>query len=524
MRACLFPRASSDAVIPQPHSEIPCVQIPVESDVSDAMKDIQLDDRMSEVSEGTKQGLLAEDQEEESLVAPETDEEGTEIVSVSSVPSAEPVPSTSSAPQLANMSQTLTSIHTMVQDLKKQSNEKKVALRLEMYQLSASCSAPKKLHVKDLPPFSAVNPWRHAEHMPMSAGNIFISDKLGTLPVEDVEFWPSLGAYPDCYVRLQTEQPSKEKTAPKEVIVLDLPKAQALLTSTLKERAFTNSKVPALSKKHPSFITSSSRAFPFMEKGYKAALKAIEAGKPCPTLEECRPFSLALPSDDKDWKDVHHIFSVGKLEADIAGRQFGEDLPKLSDFHLRQEQETKERLDASMSLQTMLEMVASDSQSPDMFMVFAKAHLATVTKDLYYFIKARRACREFVFASAAVRHEPRKLISSSIWGKDLFPSEVVKEVVNKAATENRNLFQKWGLSMKRKSSQDEGPQPKRKMKRPRTPSRPPRQQQHLPAATVLQAVAQPPTHVPIGTPAVGDTVASLYPGLRKAIHYLSAKI
>ncbi|XP_068209109.1 uncharacterized protein [Palaemon carinicauda] len=87
--------------------------------------------------------------------------------------------------------------------------------------------------------------------------------------------------------------------------------------------------------------------------------------------------------------------------------------------------------------------MASDPQNPDVFMVVAKTHLATVTKDLYGFIKVRRAFREFVFASAVVRHEPRTLISSSIWGKDLFPSEVVKKVVDNAATENRNLPQKW---------------------------------------------------------------------------------
>ncbi|XP_068246845.1 protein FAM200C-like [Palaemon carinicauda] len=45
--------------------------------------------------------------------------------------------------------------------------------------------------------------------------------------------------------------------------------------------------------------------------------------------------------------------------------------------------------------------MASDPKIQDMFMVVAKTHLATVTKNLYSFTKARRACREFVFTSAA---------------------------------------------------------------------------------------------------------------------------
>ncbi|XP_068229345.1 putative autophagy-related protein 11 [Palaemon carinicauda] len=51
-------------------------------------------------------------------------------------------------------------------------------------------------------------------------------------------------------------------------------------------------------------------------------------------------------------------------------------------------------------------MMASDPKNQDMFLVVAKTHLATVTTDLYSFNKARRACREFIFASVALRHEP----------------------------------------------------------------------------------------------------------------------
>ncbi|XP_068213666.1 uncharacterized protein, partial [Palaemon carinicauda] len=47
--------------------------------------------------------------------------------------------------------------------------------------------------------------------------------------------------------------------------------------------------------------------------------------------------------------------------------------------------------------------MASDPKVQEMFMVVAKIHLATVAKDLYNFVRARRACREFVFTSATTR-------------------------------------------------------------------------------------------------------------------------
>ncbi|XP_068215847.1 uncharacterized protein [Palaemon carinicauda] len=73
MRAYLFPKASAEAVIPQPQGEIPLVQIPVDAEVADSLQDIHLDDTMLEVSECLEKDLLAEDQEEEQ--APDNERE-----------------------------------------------------------------------------------------------------------------------------------------------------------------------------------------------------------------------------------------------------------------------------------------------------------------------------------------------------------------------------------------------------------------------------------------------------------------
>ncbi|XP_068232113.1 transcriptional regulator ATRX homolog [Palaemon carinicauda] len=87
-------------------------------------------------------------------------------------------------------------------------------------------------------------------------------DEVSVTSVPDPEPVPSTSKEPA----------SKEETEPKEVIVLDHSKAEALLAASMKERGFTNSRLPAL---------------------------------------------------------------IGKLEADIAERQFGEEFPKLSDVLVR---------------------------------------------------------------------------------------------------------------------------------------------------------------------------------------------
>ncbi|XP_068207521.1 glutamate receptor ionotropic, delta-2-like [Palaemon carinicauda] len=157
--------------------------------------------------------------------------------------------------------------------------------------------------------------------------------------------------------------------------------------------------------------------------------------------------------------------------------------------------------------------MAGDTRTSDMYMVLAKTHLATLTKDFYSFIRARRACREFVFTDATVKHKPRKLISSNIWGIHLFPDDLVKEIVDRAATENRNLLIKWDMSRKRKSSQDEGPQPKKKSNKPRPQQRQAKLKFPAPATPqTFLLVPQPVVaQLPVFTPAYETQSTTFHP-------------
>ncbi|XP_068227409.1 uncharacterized protein [Palaemon carinicauda] len=133
------------------------------------MKDIHLDDeRMSEVSEDTEKELLTEGRDEESTLAPETEEDEVQSVSVSSVPAPEPMPSTSSALQPERLDDTLSAIKAMMEMFEKKSEQREAAFRKEFLQITATRGSQRRLNVKDLPSWSEVNPWRHAEYMPIT--------------------------------------------------------------------------------------------------------------------------------------------------------------------------------------------------------------------------------------------------------------------------------------------------------------------------------------------------------------------
>ncbi|XP_068207544.1 MAP7 domain-containing protein 1-like [Palaemon carinicauda] len=124
MRNSLFPKAGSEAVVPPTRPGPPCIQIAIETDVSEALQgmDIHQEERMSEVSSDTENDLLREDPEEESTLPPE-EKDDAESESLLPVPALEPTLSTSSAPTLPlnNMSQAvLAHITALMENIRKQ--------------------------------------------------------------------------------------------------------------------------------------------------------------------------------------------------------------------------------------------------------------------------------------------------------------------------------------------------------------------------------------------------------------------
>ena len=89
-------------------------------------------------------------------------------------------------------------------------------------------------------------------------------------------------------------------------------------------------------------------------------------------------------------------------------------------------------------------------------------------------------CRKVIFLQARVRHEPSRLIKSSIWGSNLFPADLVREILDAAAKANQSLRQKWDMLAKRSAEQAIGearfPRPSKRSRKKLAALR--RQQQH----------------------------------------------
>ena len=86
--------------------------------------------------------------------------------------------------------------------------------------------------------------------------------------------------------------------------------------------------------------------------------------------------------------------------------------------------------------------------------ILVKSMVSSLHQDIMDFGLARRTCRRHIFRHAAIMHEPLSLIDSSLWGPSLFPAQLVRDTLEKAAAANQSLRDRLGLSFKRKSQDD----------------------------------------------------------------------
>lgn len=229
---------------------------------------------------------------------------------------------------------------------------------------------------------------------------------------------------------------------------------------------------------------------PCLNKVALATARACFDGNPLPQLRETDPTSLVFPGSDEFWMDAPSTFTVGKLDPLCASSQFSEELPKLPESLLKAEFETRTKLARSLSSGCLTEATAVSGSDEPFFQVLAKSFLATFQLDLHEFVMARLECRKFIFADATIRHEPNKLIKSSIWGPNLFPEGEVTSVMSEATRANQSLRARWGIpTYKRKTPESAGPQT-RGGKRFRRHKRP---HQAMVQAVPVSAVAQPST-------------------------------
>ncbi|XP_066955440.1 uncharacterized protein [Macrobrachium rosenbergii] len=334
-----------------------------------------------------------------------------------------------------------------------------------------------------LPPFDKRNPWRLALHAPLHNGTLTI-EGLGTRRLEELEFFPAnlVPPYPG-FARLTEESWIRSDKVPKETVIFPRDQAQSILMRALTDWGCENTNLTPFGGSFPMFSLGDSIPTPCTTKIAELTHQAVMDGKPIPQLRETDPTSLLFPGDSEFWLGAPATFTVGKLDPECASTLFGEQLPKIPDALLKKEYEARCRLSRSIHSITISEVTALVYADEPLFQVLTKSLLASFQSDLYDYVVARQNCRKHIFANATIRHEPNRLIKSSIWGPNLFPEDEVNNVLAEATRANQSLRSRWGLPFKRKSSETSGPQPKGRKRFRRFQG-----YQKPQAQTVLQAV------------------------------------
>ena len=333
----------------------------------------------------------------------------------------------------------------------------------------------------DLPKDHPELPWSHGLSVRLADG-LYLLDKEKPRPISELQFCGDSNRFPHCWVRVAPWAPPRVDSVPKETVLFPYQKAQDRIVELVQKSGFTQTQLTLITSNKAMFQASGDRIFPFASKVFSSVEKALLEEKPCPTLEEHKRTSMLLPNDSEAWKCVGETFSVGKLAPEVGAKQLQENLPYLFDTIIKEEYEARMRLSNSLSFQTLLE-TCIDSVTVDprenIFSCLAKQHSGVLKDDLYAFGMARRACRKHVLRNAKVRHEPSKLIDASIWGKDLFPEDVVSEVRAQAMRESKTLIEKWDATVKRQQQGQGGRFSKKRKSRPakKYPQRQQQQQQ-----------------------------------------------
>ena len=77
------------------------------------------------------------------------------------------------------------------------------------------------------------NPWLHCGTIAMNEGYLFMGDRLGSRPLNKLEFFPDRAAYLYCFVRLTDAAALRTDVVPKEVVLFDFREAHSFLTSMI---------------------------------------------------------------------------------------------------------------------------------------------------------------------------------------------------------------------------------------------------------------------------------------------------
>ena len=341
--------------------------------------------------------------------------------------------------------------------LQEKAIEERKKFRQEIDELKKS--RPDASGLPPMPPNLDHNPWRPGYLVTKTEGGYYtIGGTWGTRHEEDLVFSPNKDEYPRVWIRLRDEVVGKDDLVVKESVLFEHSKAQDTYSRIFRKVEAKTLGFGIDGKKTCIFNAPNDMVFPFASKAFhhmKAAWRE-DKGK-FPALKEFDSVSLLCPQESlEDWGECALTFKGGRFEPDCAREQFGESVPFIPYKQLKDEFDKRLVLAHALGTQTMIELHIHRHPEMEGFKLLAKQHLPQFAKALFDFGEAKKTCRKTVLDRATIKHEPSRLIHSSIWGEYLFPVDVVREAKSLAEKAGKSLLDRWGMqeSKKRKASDD----------------------------------------------------------------------
>ena len=322
----------------------------------------------------------------------------------------------------------------------------KLEQKIQVLESGASTEVP-GVPLSSCPPTTSTNPWTPVGKARVEEGMLKLSHDT-YYKLENLEFYPSMDVFPNCYFRLNSAAASNK--IPAETVILPQSEASALMATYARKHGFTQEEKGLIESRQLVFSAPKDLKLPFWTKATKAVLKSFKENEvnSYALLKEYKAvtaFSFRECESVPEVEGFSSIFTEQKLKADSPSFQLKDTFEKVPNSLLVDEMKARYRLARSLSLQVQLEtMLAADPSQKDLA-VSCKMNSATYAEHLAAFITAKRKCRSAVLGKAGIKHETTMLVESSVFCPNLFPEDKVQEVLDLAKRENVSLFKRWAM-------------------------------------------------------------------------------
>lgn len=303
-----------------------------------------------------------------------------------------------------------------------------------------------------LPADTPENRWRSCTSASLEDGRLLVG--TDSWDIGRLDFHPSLSAFPFAFWR--TSANYSLTAIPEETIILPAGQADGFVRDFAKDRSFIALPAGLMKKTKPVYRIQGVGNAPFAIKAFKTVEKAFEdqklSGKPmkAPTPKESKVGACIVPDETPEFpgfKGFSELMIQDRYKINAPSAQLNERFGDLTNQLVLEELNARYALAQNMSTMHMIEILGQESKEPMLWSVLAKQFFPCLTKSLYDYFVAKRACRAHPLKGVNLSSDKQLLIETDIFSKELYSPSAVQRLSEAASRAGKNLHQRWGLSV-----------------------------------------------------------------------------